>query len=103
MFKTATRPRIRQPVPLIIEVDGEQQDHGFVATFQILPSERTSEETLADDKEHVFFLKEAVVDMSDIDVPFTPALLADLLDRFEVRVALIRAYFEAAKKAAGGN
>jgi len=103
MFKTSTRPRIRQPVPLKIEVDGDLQDHSFIATFKILDTSRTSEDVLQDEARQDAFLAAAIADLSDLDVPYTPDLLPELLQRVEVKTALIRAYFEAAKKAALGN
>ena len=55
------------------------------------------------------FLTEAIAGFDDLvdddgrPTPFTPELVAELLDRAEVRAPLVTAYFEAAQKAAAGN
>ena len=103
MFKTSTRPRVIHPVPFHIEVDGVIVDNSFTATFQILPIERTIGDALDSDQKQTDFLTESVVNMADLDVPFTAELRAELLGRIEVRGALLRAYFDAAKKAAAKN
>lgn len=106
MFKISTYPRVVQRVPLTIEVDGERQDHSFTATFQVQPMSATE---LGDEDSQLSFLRAAVVDLADLvdaaeqPVPFSPQLVEQLADRPEVRTALIKAYFEATKKAAEGN
>lgn len=108
-FKISTRPRIRTSIPLLIEVEGEQLDNSFGATFRILPLSQMGEEQANNDAGQIKLLTDATVDLHDIaddagqPVPFTPELLAGLLDRSEVRVAMIKAYYEAARKAASGN
>lgn len=109
MFKISTRPRIRQRVKLNIEVDGEQQDHSFTATYQLVPMSETVEAALNTDEGQQAFIRKAVVGLDDLvdkdekPVPFTPELLGALVDRPEVRVALVTGYFEAAKAATSGN
>jgi len=108
-FRISTRPRVKERVSLIIEVDGEKLDNSFDATFQILPVSRTTEETMSTDEGQRAMLAEALVDLGDLvdeagaPVPFTPELRDALADRIEVRVALLKAYQAAATRAAAGN
>lgn len=108
-FRINTTPRVRTRVKLSIEVDGTREEHEFGATFRILPVSRASDEAMRSNDGQVAFLTEAIVgfdDMVDDDgrpTPFTPELVAAMLDRTEVRPKLIEAYFEAAQKAAAGN
>ncbi len=108
-FRITTTPRVRAPVKLSIEVDGTIEEHEFGATFRILPVSRASGEAMRSDEGQLAFLTEAITGFDDLvdddgkPTPFTPALVAAMLDRVEIRPALIKAYFEAAQKAAAGN
>lgn len=108
-FRITTTPRVRTRVRLSIEIDGAIEEHEFGATFRILPVSRTSEEAMRSDDGQVAFLTDAIAGFDDLvdddgqPTRFTPQLVAALLDRVEVRPALLKAYFEAAQKAAAGN
>lgn len=108
MFNIATLPRITRKVPLSIETDGKSEDHSFTATFQILAIDESTPERLADDLAQRTFLDKAIVGLDDIEdngkpAPFSPALKAAVLNRFDARGALIKTYFEAVKELALGN
>lgn len=109
MFKIATRPRLTRPVPLFVEVDGKKEDNSFIATFQIIEVDLSLPERLNDEAGQQGFLREIVVDLRDIEgpdgkaIPFGPDLLGAVINRFDARGALIKAYFEATREAAQGN
>lgn len=109
MFNIAKLPRVTRPIPLTIEVDGQLEEHPFTATFQIIEVDQSTPEKISDEAGQRAFLQQVVVDLGDVadehgaPIAFSPELKAAVINRFDCRMALTRAYFDAVQKLAAGN
>lgn len=80
----------------------------FQALFRIMPVSEFKEIDLGESNQVASFLEATVTGLDDIEdgsgpVTFSPLLLARLIDRPDIRAALVRAYVEGIGRAAQGN
>jgi hypothetical protein len=80
----------------------------FRALFRVMPVSEFKEIDLGDPDQVACFLETTITGLEDIEdgsgpVTFSPPLLSRLIDRPDIRAALVRAYVEGIGRAAQGN
>lgn len=105
MFKLDTKPEFWETVTVRLP---NAEPETFRALFQVMPVSQFRDIELGDPDQVAGFLEATVTGLDDIEdgsgpVPFSQPLLARLIDRPDIRAALVRAYVEGIGRAAQGN
>jgi hypothetical protein len=113
MFKIAKSDRYYYPVTVeVVEDRGKRVKHTFDAQFVRLPQSEIDEmfspqreQRITDSEvvDRVVVGWRGVKDQDDVDIPFSMEALADLLDVYGVRSAIVRAWMESLEQARQKN
>lgn len=109
MFIVVDEPTFAHAVKVLVPVDGGHEPQSFKAVFKVLATDREAEFDLSTATGSTEFLRAIVVGMDELvdaagaPLPYSDALRDRLLRLPFVRVALVKAYFEAIRKATEGN
>lgn len=105
MFKLDTSPTFWETVTVRLP---NTEPQTFRALFHVMPVSEFRDIDLGDPDQVAGFIEATVTDLGEVEdetgpLPFSPPLLARLIDRPDIRAALVRAYVEGIGRAAQGN
>lgn len=105
MFNIDAAPRFWETVTVRLP---NAEPEAFRALFRVMPVSEFKEIDLGNSDQVAGFLETTVTGLDDIEdssgpVAFSPPLLARLIDRPDIRAAMVRAYVEGIGRAAQGN
>lgn len=109
MFKLINEPRFTHEIEATVPVDGGFEKQKFKVTYRVVDPAIGDSFEIGTTEGSTGFLKSVVCGLADIEneagelVPYSEALLDQLLKLQFVRVAMARGYFEAMNPAKQGN